>query len=739
MKKLSPRQLEAKRVVAEGAFVPAFVKEEDGWYARWQGVGVDNVWIDEYVRQAVITPLTEDAEHHKHETLHDAWMAALKSRTGMVIWDEAECEEFARDLKIWAENAESDIATRKALTFVFAPPDRITVEIPKARASLKALGQATFVYGKLRELRRIDGRLEVKLSQSEAEAFLKCGAVELAQTGFSVEGVNLRAEITAAGEVVAPEVKGKTSQVKLVVKVDGEAVSAAEVKFLLEQGGSLVFFRNRWIEVNRNLLKQALRALEKGIDKKAGLMSFLLGLGHIGDLEIEELKAHGYLRGLLEQLRRSKQLPETSVQGEIDGFVGELRDYQRAGVAWLEFLTENGFGALLADDMGLGKTIQTIAWLVKTQRKDEKTLIVAPLTLIANWQHELKRFAPGLDEGAVTLVNYHQLVKNYERYSAIKWSTLIVDEAQAIKNPDTRISKAVKALSPRRRVALTGTPIENSPADLWSLEEFLNPGFLGDWKSFTERFLNPIEWDEMGPAARKLQHALEPFVLRRLKSAPEIAAELGEKREVRDYIELDSEARAQYEAAIATFRATAHSQGDVFALLTELKLICDGEAKQERLLEKLENIFENGESALVFSQYTKIGVKLREAIARRFSRYVPYLHGALSARERELEIRRFESAKRPTAFVLSLKAGGFGLNLTKATHVIHFDRWWNPAVENQATDRAHRIGQQRTVLVHLLISAGTVEEHVDEILTRKENLKALLKDGDEFWKAVELK
>ena len=266
---------------------------------------------------------------------------------------------------------------------------------------------------------------------------------------------------------------------------------------------------------------------------------------------------------------------------------------------------------------------------------------------------------------------------------------------------------------------MTGTPVENSVADLWSLEEFLNPGFLGDRKSFAERFVKPIAADERSTAGKRLRHALEPFVLRRLKSDKGIAAELGEKREIREYCELTADQRREYETALADFRASEHAQGDVFALLTRLKLVCDGESKLERLCELVGTIFENGESALVFTQYAKVGVWLRSELEKHFGRRFPFLHGALSARERDEAVKAFQSSKRPNLFILSLKAGGFGLNLTKATHVIHFDRWWNPAVENQATDRAHRIGQRKTVFVHLFISAGTLEEHVDEILERK--------------------
>ena len=790
--KLSPKQREALNLVADGKIVPSLVKEEDGWHARWRAVGTsgENDWIDSYVREFTMSRLSEDAEDQKHETLHDAWMLALRSRTGLVVWDDAECTAFARELEEWSGNAEDDVAARREVVFSFltsgkdsasplsvspskwrsgilsASPFSVSCEVPKGRRGLRALGQAAYVWSPLvglklnTEAQRHGDSFEnpvspclcVKINRSEAEDFLRRGARELRDAGYRVEGVDLAAEIAASAEVDAGTEGRETgggrreTSFTLTVRVAGEPVTAEEIRFLLDQGSSLVFFRDRWIEVDRGILKEALRALEKGVGKKANPLTFALGLGHVGRLELEEVKSHGWLRGLVEELRSHASLSSSvSSPSQIPGFHGELRDYQKRGVAWLQFLTSHGFGALLADDMGLGKTIQVIAWILKVRGwEGEKLspshlLIVAPLTLLSNWRHEFAKFAPSLkvyvhqgggrhaasgfkravQAADVTLTSYNLLVRDYTDFSEIKWNALVLDEAQAIKNPDTQVARAVRALTPPMRIAMTGTPVENSVADLWSLEEFLNPGFLGERKSFAERFAKPIAADERSAAGKRLRHALEPFVLRRLKSDNAIAAELGPKREVREYCELTPEQRRDYETALAEFRVQEHAQGDVFALLTRLKLVCDGAGKLERLCELVGTIFENGESALVFTQYAKVGLWLRTELEARFGRRFPFLHGSLSAKEREREIRNFQTSNRPNLFILSLKAGGFGLNLTKATHVIHFDRWWNPAVENQATDRAHRIGQTRPVLVHLFISSGTLEEHVDDILARK--------------------
>ena len=746
-----------------------------------------------------MTALSEDAEDQKHETLHDAWMMALKSRTGLVRWDDAACAAFAAELKEWSGSAEEDVEARRTISFSFAHDGRgfaVTCAIPQGRRALRALGQSMYSFPPLRGLHRAaDGaaRLVADLSHAEAESFVRAGARELQDAGYVVTGVDIAAPVTAeveldGGETRPSEERRATVGMKLVVKVAGQPVTAEEIRFLLEQGSTLVFFREHWIEVDRDILRQALRALEKKNGKVASPLGFALGLGRIGNLEIAEVRAHGWLRGLVNELQKRKAGGLVDGAGllktlRLRGFTGELRDYQLRGVEWMNFLTTHGFGALLADDMGLGKTIQTIAWLLTVQtpkRPNARTsespnaqtsspaLIVAPLTLLSNWRHEFARFAPqakvyvhqgdgrhlasGFRRAAlgsdVVITSYNLLVKDYSLFSGVAWSALVLDEAQAVKNPDTQAARAVRALTPPQRVALSGTPVENSVEDIWSVEEFLNPGFLGDRKSFEERFVKPLAMDEQSVAGKRLRHALEPFVLRRLKSEPGIAAELGAKREVKEYCVLAPQQRRDYELALEDFRAGERRQGDVFALITRLKLICDGAdgtklagGKLERLFELLEGIFAGGESALVFTQYAKVGLALQTALGERFGRKFPFLHGGLSVAQREAEIAKFNRAAdrsryavSPNAFILSLKAGGFGLNLTKATHVIHYDRWWNPAVENQATDRAHRIGQTKTVFVHQFIAAGTLEEHVDEILERKSRVAGtlLVQSGESF-------
>ena len=785
MKQPSPRQRDALALVADGKFYPDLVKEDDGWHARWRALGADNEWVDEYVRGPSVTVLSEDAEDQRYETLHDAWAMALRSRTGLVRWDDAECAAFAAELAEWHGGGREDVEARRALCFSFHAANdsgeeafSLSCPRPKGRAQYRALGQAVCVWGGLRGLRSDGASLEARLSKAEAEDFVRRGARELADAGYSVSGVDLAATVAAVAEIdgSAADVPrdGEKKSVRLKIKVAGEEVSAEEIRFLLEQNSTLVFFRDRWIEVDRGILREALRALEKADKTKANPLSFALGIGAVGRMEVGEVLAGGGILGLLNRLRQSHDGAANVTRGgmaaEIPGFEGALRDYQARGVEWISFLTDNGFGALLADDMGLGKTIQTIAWILrafaaKAAGAAQPVLVVAPLTLLSNWRHEFAKFAPSLRvyvhqgdmrhvgsgfkkaaaEADVVVTSYALIVRDHREFAEVEWGGIVIDEAQAIKNPDTHAARAIRALGVRRRLALTGTPIENSVADIWSLEEFLNPGLLGDRKSFADRFVKPLATDPSSAQGKKLRRALEPFVLRRLKSDPAVAGELGEKREVREYCALAPAERAEYEGALADYRAGERRQGDIFALLTRLKLACDGfdgetvsGGKADRLVELVETIFENGESVLVFTQYAKVGEALRKLLEGRFAQPVAFLHGGLSAAQREEQIALFGGTAGPAAFVLSLRAGGFGLNLTKATHVIHYDRWWNPAVEGQATDRAHRIGQDKTVFVHVFVTEGTVEERVEEILDRKESLAGLLKDGEKLWSAIGL-
>ena len=755
------RRNEALSAVAAGKFAPCLVREDDGWHARWRGTDdPGNPLIDALVRAASVTPLSANAESDRHFTIHDAWIAALKSRTGLVKFDDGECAGFAKILDRWTEEGVDPPETKKNIVFSFRRTKGaacVECKTPRDEKALRALGRATSIFAPLRRLAlsKDGGTLRVKLETGEAGDFLEYASRNLEREGYRVDGVECDGETSVRVSLRDAPRGGVEAKATLVLA--GEEITPAELRVLLEQKKEYVFFRGHWIKLDRRALLDALHLFEKTHSRKLAA-SEAIGLALSFSRTPGAVDANGAIGRIMAAVRRGKKTA-AAIDKSPPGFAGKLRDYQIRAVSWMRFLSDLGFGALLADDMGLGKTIETIAWILASRACDMKRgtapkpfLVVAPLTLLANWRRELSRFAPtlatfvhhgrerplagGFRETArrsdVVVTSYGIFAKDREFIARTEWRGVVLDEAQSIKNPDTLAAQAVKTLKAKDRVALTGTPVENSALDAWSIEEFLNPGLLGERRRFDETFAKPISENPAAAAAGRLKRILGPFILRRVKTDPAIAAEIGDKRMVKEYCELSDAQRAEYETALEDYRRGERRRGDAFALLTRLKLVCDGEGKMARLFELLESIFAAGESALVFTQYAKVGSAVAGALAKRFGRPFPFLHGALSAKEREREIAAFE-AEGPSAFVLSLRAGAFGLNLVKATRVIHFDRWWNPAVENQATDRAHRIGQAKTVFVHTFITEGTLEEKVDDMLERKTRLSGgIVEPGESF-------
>jgi SNF2 family DNA or RNA helicase len=437
----------------------------------------------------------------------------------------------------------------------------------------------------------------------------------------------------------------------------------------------------------------------------------------------------------------------------------ELRPYQQTGYAWLRFVVRLGLGSCLADDMGLGKTIQVISLLLDLKREPQKkaSLLVVPASLIANWKSELARFAPSLsfavahpsevnpnareigladaDRFDLIITTYGMIVRNawMKQY---RWRLAILDEAQAIKNSGTKQTRAVKELTACSRVALTGTPVENRLSDLWSLFDFLNPGLLGTAKQFGS-FVKRLQ-DAPVPSFEPLRSLVRPYILRRLKTDKRVISDLPDKTEVKAYCALSKHQAALYQKAVEDLAEQLESgegiqrRGIVLAQLMRLKQICnhpaqvagthdysaDRSGKFRRLAELAEEIASRQEKVLVFTQFREIADPLAGFLATLFGRPGLVLHGGTGVKKRKEFVDQFQREDGPPFFVLSLKAGGTGLNLTEASHVIHFDRWWNPAIENQATDRAFRIGQKRNVLVHKFICRGTVEERIDEMIER---------------------
>jgi superfamily II DNA or RNA helicase len=571
---------------------------------------------------------------------------------------------------------------------------------------------------------------------------------------------------------------------RAAVTLDGEALTEREVAELLAATDGLRLLRGRWVELDRAELRatiERMRAIERAT---AGGVGFAEAMRLVAGAAISEdaagasaarprVLAGAWLSETLAALRTPAGLAPLELG---DALRAELRPYQAVGARWLHLLARLGLGACLADDMGLGKTIQVIALLLAARSGPVRAphLLVAPASLLGNWTSELARFAPSLralvahpsampaadlaaarapDLGAVDLViTSYGTLPRAPWLGAQRWGLAILDEAQAIKNPGTRQSRAVKALAAHARVALTGTPVENRLGDLWSIFDFLNPGLLGSAKAFT-RYTRQLDARGYGP----LRELIRPYVLRRLKTDRSVISDLPDKTEVTAYCALSRKQAALYQQAVdelaGKLRATdgIERRGAVLAGLLRFKQICnhpsqwlgDGDwretdsGKLQRVRELAEVIAAKQEKLLVFTQFRDTCEPLVGFLAGVFERPGLVLHGDTPVKERSALVRRFQDDEAPF-FVLSLKAGGTGLNLTAASHVLHFDRWWNPAVEDQATDRAFRIGQRRNVLVHKLVCRGTVEEKIDALIAGKRALSQQLLEGTGELRLTEL-
>ena len=578
--------------------------------------------------------------------------------------------------------------------------------------------------------------------------------------------------------------------------LEGEALTQAEEQQLLAATGGLIRLRGRWVEVDGERLAVALehwRRVEREV--RAGGLSFHEGMrllaGAPADrdrIEMPEalsawsgVAAGEWLRELLERLRH----PEAEAALSGKGLKATLRPYQAIGAQWLALLTGLGLGACLADDMGLGKTVQVIALLVHVHGRAGRaaprardavgvpSLIVAPASLIANWKNELERFAPGLKVfvahpsetdidlndaaaldvalgGSDVVLSTYGVVTRSAPLRSRAWRLAVLDEAQAIKNPGAQQTRAVKQLTASARIALTGTPIENRLSDLWSLFDFLNPGLLGAARAFAEAAKRMSRGGEGSYAP--LRRLVQPYILRRLKSDKRIIADLPEKTEIRAFCGLTREQATLYQRCVRELaRALEQTEGirrrgAVLSSLMQLKQICNHPAhwagqgpytaarsgKFERLGAICEELAERQERVLVFTQFRELTEPLAQYLQQIFGRPGLVLHGGTAVAKRQGLVEQFQREDGPPFFVLSLKAGGTGLNLTAASQVIHFDRWWNPAVENQATDRAFRIGQRHNVLVHKFVCRGTVEEKIDALIEAKRGLaEELLEEGGE--------
>jgi superfamily II DNA or RNA helicase len=588
----------------------------------------------------------------------------------------------------------------------------------------------------------------------------------------------------------APSLVGAASLLdfKVEVSLDGEALTAEEIERLVASTDGLAMLRGKWVEVDRERLKATLERLDavERLAREEGVsfgqaMRLLAGAEIGGAVEAQaadaswgRVKAGAWLAETLAACRR----PETLAAAHPgEALKTALRPYQDVGVRWLQFLAGLGLGACLADDMGLGKTVQMLALLLGLSRQPGErrpSLLVAPASLLANWAAEAARFAPSLRvfvahpsfapadrlaaptaeslQGIDLVVTSYGSALRLDWLGKTRWRLVALDEAQAIKNPNAKQTRAVKALLADSRVALTGTPIENNLRDLWSIFDFLNPGLLGSSKAFAD-FVKRLAAKEPVSYA-PLRKLVGPYILRRLKTDRSVIADLPDKTEVTAFCGLSKKQAALYQAAVAEFeerlRAVSEDmarRGLVLATLMRLKQICNhpsqglgggawdekDSGKFARLTEIAETVASRQEKMLVFSQFREIVEPLGELLATAFGRAGLTLHGETPVAKRKDLVNAFQDNENIPFFVLSLKAGGSGLNLTAASHVVHFDRWWNPAVENQATDRAFRIGQKRNVLVHKFVCRGTIEERIDELIESKRQMaQEVLTGGGEI-------
>lgn len=538
------------------------------------------------------------------------------------------------------------------------------------------------------------------------------------------------------------------------IAIGDEKISQEEFEKLSEKANGLIFYKNKYILIDKEESAKIISKLKKPQSRSLNKMEIIHAAlsSNLNEMEFNYDEAFA---NIIKDMTKTNDVNPPEELGEI------LRPYQKNGFKWLYTNTDKGFGCCMADDMGLGKTIQVIS-LILQLKKEKKlkspALVVCPTTLLGNWMKEIKTFAPALkssiyhglertlDRSAdVILTTYAILRIDIEKFTKEKWGMLIIDEAQNIKNPDTSQAQAIKQIDSKIKIAMTGTPVENRLTELWSIFDFINKGYLGSLRDFQKSYAIPIERFKEYSRAEKLKLSVSPFILRRLKTDKTVIADLPEKLVLDEYCYLSKPQAILYEKVLAELMgqisATSgiNRRGMIFKLITALKQICnhpchylkhkdmskESSGKTDKFISLVKNIIENDEKTLVFTQYKEMGTILKEILKTEIDTEALFFHGSLNRNQREEMLEKFEKDENSKVMILSLKAGGTGLNLTSATNVIHYDLWWNPAVEDQATDRTYRIGQDKNVMVHRLITLGTFEEKIDEMIKQKKELANL--------------
>ena len=664
-----------------------------------------------------------------------------------------------------------------------------------AELLLEGLGRALVAFEPLGRGLETATPEQMQLAPAEAFVLVRTATARLRDVGVGVVlpaslsgglasrlGLSIKAELPSGATGFS---LGEDLEWSWELMIGGVMISLKELERLQAKRSPLVQHKGAWLELRPGDLRNAEKfcALNPPLSLDDALRLSANEGESLQRLPVHQFQAGPRLQAVLEQYHQQKA-PDPLPAPE--GFSGQLRPYQERGLGWLAFLHRFNQGACLADDMGLGKTIQLLAFLQHLKAEKElrrPVLLVAPTSVLTNWKREASKFTPKLNliehygpkraatDAALSkslkgidlcLTSYALLQRDSNLLSNVDWQGVVIDEAQAIKNAASKQSQAARLLAKpsrqgRFRIALTGTPVENRVSELWALMDYLNPRVLGEEDFFKQRYKLPIERYGDTASLKDLKSRVKPFILRRLKTDKSIITDLPEKLELNEWVSLSPEQRRLYTKTVdASLEAIQRAplgkkNGQVLALLTRLKQICNhpalalkeetvGEgfasrsAKLQRLEELLEELLEAGDRALLFTQFAEWGHLLQSHLQQRWQQEVPFLHGGSSKNARQAMVDRFQLDPRgPQLFLLSLKAGGVGLNLTRASHVFHIDRWWNPAVENQATDRAYRIGQQKKVLVHKFITTGSIEEKIDLMIKEKAKLAADIVGSGEEW------
>ncbi len=653
---------------------------------------------------------------------------------------------------------------------------------------IRKLGAALKAYPRLQDVPRDPDSLDLLLPTGVVTDLVEHGGRALADAGVALLlprawarlEPSLRLQVSSPVAPVAAEddTVGMNALVSFEwqLAVGDMLLTPAEMERLIAANSDLVKLRGKWVQADPLALARAARYVA-GQGATDATLATLFGR-FTGDepppVEVTDVAATGWVATLLDGQVRPEAVPSPP------GLHATLRPYQQRGLEWLAFMSGLGLGAVLADDMGLGKTVQVLALLAHERAGDvatDPTLLVCPMSVVGNWQREAQRFVPGLRvhvhhgparlrdaalaaavaDSDLVITTYALVARDVTQLRSLRWGRVVLDEAQHVKNAATAQSRATRAVPARHRIALTGTPVENRLEELRSILDFANPRLLGSPATFRARFAVPIERERDAAAAARLRALTSPFVLRRVKTDPSVISDLPEKFEQTVRANLTAEQAALYRAVVDEMMRQIRDKegmarkGAVLAALTRLKQVCnhpahylgDGSGVLRRgrhrsgklgLVEDIvESILADGEKALLFTQFREFGDLIAPYLAERFGTTVPFLHGGVSKGRRDAMVAAFQGDDGPPMMLLSLKAGGTGLNLTAANHVVHLDRWWNPAVENQATDRAFRIGQRRDVQVRKLVCVGTLEERIDEMISGKQELAELAVGAGENW------